>query len=244
MRTRKATRHALLPLLLAGCAQTVSGIPEVPMLHAPEAGLAPELPPYRLQVGDVIDVRLLLNPDLNEEVTVRPDGKISTAIAEGVTAYNRTPEELSAELRRDYATELQSPRLTVVVKSFAPTRVYVAGEVNAPGEFVTVGPDLTVVQAVARAGGVKLSGDTDRLFILRRGPNDTPQVYAVDYRGAIRGSDPGADVHLAPFDVVYVPRTGIYEAFAHFNQYLQQFVPVSWGFSYLVQPVVSNNNGH
>ncbi len=232
----------LLPLLsaLAGCAQTVDGMPAVPLLHSPEAGMAPELPTYRLQVGDVLDVRLLLNPDLNEEVTVRPDGRISTALAEGVTAYGRTPEELSAALRREYGRELRSPRVTVEVKSFAPTRVYVAGEVNAPGEFVTVGPDLTVVQAVARAGGLRLSADTDRIFILRRGPGDTPQVFAVAYRAAITGSDAGADVHLAPFDVVYVPRTGIYEAYAKFNQYLQQFVPVSWGFSYQVSPLVNN----
>ncbi len=232
----------LLCVGLLGCAQTVDGIPPAPQALAPVAGMAPELPPYRLQVGDVLSVRLLLNPDLDEDVTVRPDGRISTTLAEAVPAYGRTPEELSAELRRVYGRELRAPRLTVEVKSFAPTRIYVAGEVNAPGEFVTVGPDLTAVQAVARAGGVKLSADSDRLFILRRGPGDVPQVLAVDYRAAITGSDPRADVRLAPFDVLYVPRTGIYQVFTHFNQYLQQFVPVSWGFSYLVNPVVSNNS--
>jgi polysaccharide export outer membrane protein len=48
--------------------------------------------------------------------------------------------------------------------------------------------------------------------------------------------DPNADVRLAPFDVVYVPRTGISEVYRFVNEYLLQFVPVSWGFSYLVNP--------
>ena len=37
-------------------------------------------------------------------------------------------------------------------------------------------------------------------------------------------------------DVVYVPRTGIAEVYKYFNQYVQQFVPISWGFSYIVAP--------
>ncbi len=228
-------------VVLSGCAQTVAGLPRAPEVVAPQAGVAASIPPYRLQVGDVLGVRLLLNPELNEEVTVRPDGRISTVLAEGVVAYGRTPEELAAALRVDYGHELRAPRLSVEVRSFAPNRIYVAGEVNTPGEFITVGPNLTVLQAVARAGGAKLSGDLDRIFLVRRGPGDVPQVYSVDYRAAIRGADPAADVRLAPFDIVYVPRTGIYEFYTHFNQYLQQFVPVSWGFSYITSPLVGGH---
>lgn len=48
------------------------------------------------------------------------------------------------------------------------------------------------------------------------------------------GIDPTADVRLAPYDVVFVPRTSIAEFYVFFNQYLQQFIPVSWGFSYIL----------
>ena len=246
MTDRRPSRACALLLLagvlaVCGCAQTVSGLPAAPRSLVPQAGVAPDIPPYRLQVGDVLGVRLLLNPELNEEVTVRPDGRISTVLAEGVVAYGRTPEQLADELRGDYGRELRAPRLSVEVRSFAPNRIYVAGEVNTPGEFITIGPNLSVLQALARAGGVKLSADTDRIFLVRRGPGDVAQVYSVNYRAAIRGADPGADVRLAPFDIIYVPRTGVYEFYVHFNQYLQQFVPVSWGFSYLVSPLVGGH---
>ena len=144
-------------------------------------------------------------------------------------------------LRRDYAKELRAPRLSVEVRSFAPNRIYVAGEVNTPGEFITVGPNLSVLQALARAGGVKLSADSDRIFLVRRGPGDVAQVYAVSYRRAITGADRAPTSGSRRSTWLYVPRSGVYEFYTHFNQYLQQFVPVSWGFSYLVSPLVGGH---
>ena len=111
---------------LAACSM-VPNMPPAPMEPEPQTFTA-NLPPYRIQVGDVLDVRLLLNPELNEEVTVRPDGHVSTTAAEDALAYGRTPAELAATLRGIYGHELQNPRVSVEVKSFAPTRVYVAGD--------------------------------------------------------------------------------------------------------------------
>jgi polysaccharide export outer membrane protein len=233
---------AVICVFLSGCVSTKSGLPPLPVTPAPDSGLVKALPPYKVQVGDVLDIKLFLNPELNDEVTVRPDGMFSTAVAEDVPAYNHTPSEISGFLRDKYRSDLKDPRISVVLHSFAPNRVYVGGEVSNPGEFITVGPNLTVSQAVARAGGVKLSADRDLVFVLRRGPDDKPEVYSVDYMGIISGRNPAGDIKLAQYDVVYVPRTGIYDVFVYWNQFVQQFAPVSWGFSYNVNPVVSN--GH
>ena len=128
-----------------------------------------------------------------------------------------------------YAKELTNPRVTVEVRSFAPTRVYVGGEVNTPGEFITVGPTLTLSQAIARAGGTKLSSDETSVFIIRRGAGDKPEFLSVKWNALRHGNDPDADVRLAPYDVVYVPKLGIAEVYQFYNQYVQQFVePVVW----------------
>jgi polysaccharide biosynthesis/export protein len=219
---------------LASCTSTGS-MPMAPPVPAP-TGFVTNIPPYRIQVGDILDVRLLLNPELNEEVAVRPDGHISTTVASDELAYGRTIPELTTALQRDYSKDLHNPRLTVEVKSFAPTRIYVGGEVTTPGEYINVGPTLTLSQAIARAGGDKITGDTHTVFIIRRGTNDAPEFLATRYNAVIHGDDPTADVRLAPYDVVYVPKTGVAEVFTFFNQYVQQFVPISWGFSYLVNP--------
>jgi polysaccharide export outer membrane protein len=189
----------------------------------------------------VLEVRLLLNPELNEEVTVRPDGHISTTVVPDIVAVGLTPAELGTRLRRDYGKELQNPKLTVEVRNFAPTRVYVAGEVNSPGEFITVGPTLTLSQAIARAGGTKLSSDDTSVFVIRRGPGDRPQYFSVKWKALRQGLNPDADIRLAPYDVVYVPKMGVAEVYQFYNQYVEQFAHPSFGFSYLVNPSASGN---
>jgi len=240
-----AWRPAVLPatlalasgVALAGCSP-VPTLPPAPLEPPPSAYVA-NLPPYRIQVGDILEVRLMLNPELNEEVSVRPDGHISTTVVPDAVAYGRTPAELATALRGIYAHDLQNPRLSVVVKSFAPTRVYVAGEVNTPGEFVTVGPTLSLSQAMARAGGTKLSSDDTAVFIIRRGPSDKPEFLSTHWKAVRTGNDPAADIRLAPYDVVFVPKSGISEVYTWYNQYIGQFANPSFGFSYLVNPTAT-----
>jgi polysaccharide biosynthesis/export protein len=235
----RATWSWLLPAAigLAACSTAAtSSMPPAPPTPAFAMSTPAPPPPYRIQVGDILAVRLLLNPELDEEVTVRPDGRISTTVAHDELASGRTVPDLDRALDRDYVKQLQNPRVSVVVKSFAPSRIYVGGEVANPGEFVNVGPGLTVSQALTRAGGAKVSGDDDHVFIIRRGADDTPEFLSVRYGDIVHGRNPAADVRLAPYDVVYVPRTGVAEVYKFFNQYVQEFVPVSWGFSYAMGP--------
>ena len=232
---RTAQRLMVLSAVAAlPACSTIPRLPPAPPVPAPETGQVSALPPYRIQVGDVLQIRLLLNPELNEDVTVRPDGRISTTVAPDELAAGRTVPQLAGALRRDYSSQLQNPHITVVVRSFAPTRIFVGGEVANPGEFISVGPAPSLAEALSRAGGLRLSGDDASVFIIRRGPGNRPEFLSTRFDAVEHARDPNADVTLAPYDVVYVPRSGIAEVYRYFNQYVQQFVPISWGFSYLV----------
>ena len=230
-RKRKKFAGPTIACLLSGvcldaCTAPVA-LPPVERVSSPVAGEPDALPPYYLQVGDVLDLKFPLNPELNDEVTIRPDGMISTGYATDIPAYGHTVSQLTEELKTSYRKDLTDPHLSVIVRTFAPNRVYVAGEVNAPGEFITAGPNLTLSQAITRAGGVKFSANREKVFVLRRGPHDVPQAFMTDYFGVITGQDPQGDVRLAQYDVVYVSRTGIGDAYQVANQYVLQFVPVS-----------------
>ncbi len=242
-KARSAAKGLLVVLAVMGlcsCAQATRKMPAIPLEPTPQVGMVDTpLPAYRVQVGDLLGVRLQLNPELNEEIAVRPDGMISTTLAEDIPAYGRTPSQISAALRDSYKRTLRDPQLSVIVRSVAPNRIYVGGEVGSPGEFITIGPNLTISQAIARAGGVKLSADRARIFVIRRGPGDKPQAFKVEYLDIINGKHPEQDARLAQYDVLYVPRTGVYEVFTFWNQFVQQFVPVSWGFTYNANPQVS-----
>ncbi|MCB9988474.1 MAG: polysaccharide export protein [Rhodospirillales bacterium] len=216
-----------IALLLTGCAS--AKIAPAPRNIMPIAAIADELPPYRMQIGDVLEIKMLLNPELNEEVIIRPDGKISTAVAQNVLAFGLTPEELQDLLNERYTTHLSDPSVAVIVKTFAPARIYVMGEVNNPGEYLSEGLSMTLLQALALAGGVKNSADTNEIILLRRGSGEEPKAYFADYDAAISGAEPEADVRLAAYDVVFVPRTGIAEFHKYYEQYVQQFIRPSIG---------------
>jgi polysaccharide export outer membrane protein len=226
--------YALLPLValaISACGHLGFGLDEAPRGKLPVMPIDRDLPDYNIQVGDVLEIKMLLNPELEEELLVRPDGKVSTSVVQDVVAYGRTPSELQKELNSLYKEQLSNPDVAVIVKTFAPTRVYVLGEVESPGEYVSVGPNMTLLQALSRAGGVQNSAKIDEVVIIRRGATDEPQAYAANFKTASNGSDPGADVRLMAYDVVFVPRTAIAEAYL---TYVQQFVrpSVGLGFSY------------
>lgn len=227
-------------VLLNGCI-TQSNQPNLPSAPVTpvEMALSPlPLSPYYLQVGDVLDIKVMLNHELNDQVVVRPDGLVSTPIAYDISAYGHTPTQLQKALEKQYRKKFLHPHVAVIVRSFMPERVYVTGEVNSPGEFATVGPNLTLLQAIARAGGVKDDAGTDNIIILRRGESDKPVAFAANYMAATTGRDPASDVRLAPYDVVFVPRSGVGNIYLYFQEYFQQFVPdsASAGAYYQINP--------
>jgi polysaccharide export outer membrane protein len=216
---------------LSACSQ------DTPLPPPPAVGASSvtSFEPYRIQAGDVLAIRLLLNPDLSEDVVVRPDGHMSTTVVSDELAYGHTVPELTAALTHDYTSILRNPHLTVVLKTFSPVRIYVGGDVSKPGESITAGLNPTLSQAIVRAGGLT-SGHEDRVFIIRRGPNDVPQFYSARLRDVMRAHEPEADVRLAPYDVVYVPHNGSAEVHRFLDESFVQLAPVIWGFSYNVSP--------
>lgn len=224
----------LMMVTLTGCAQT--NYSEIPNLtpQSPVAPAANILPPYRVQVGDVLDIKLRLNPELDETVTVRPDGMISTSMFEDILVYDKTVKEVNDELKGLYGEELQDPQISTIVRSFAPTRVYVMGEVSNPGEFIVVGPPLTLTQAIARAGGTLNSANAEKVLILRRGSGEKSSMYVADYEGATQGGDPMKDVRLSPYDVVFVPKSGVALTYKAYQQYIQQYIGPTVGATYQI----------
>ena len=94
---------------------------------------------YRIQVGDQLDIKFFYNPELNEQVTVRPDGRISLQLVHEVMTAGLTPAELTGLLTKKYAAELKKPEVTVIVRSSGGHKIYVDGEVAKPGMFSLMG---------------------------------------------------------------------------------------------------------
>lgn len=212
--------------ILAGCASVTQPLPP-----PPQVGLGPPdtQPPYRLQPGDVIEVHILSNPELNEQVVVAPDNRVTFQFAPGLTVGGHSLQEVTDALNRAYHTTTPND-LQVVLRSQVGTRVYVTGEVQLPTEVIANG-QLSALSAISRAGGFKITAQRGEVVLMRRDQDNKPHLYALNLAAAMEGKDPMADVLLQPYDVIYVPRDRISNVSLVFER-IRTAIPFSVNYGY------------
>src|SRR4030042_6230584 len=140
-----------LCFFLQGC-QTIQPS-KTPLEMASETIVTPE-PKLILAPGDTLDFKFFNNPELNENQTIRPDGKISLQLIGEIMATAKSPEELRELLVKLYTPQLRRPEVTVIVRTLANRRVYVGGHVTHPG-LLELKPQMTALEAIIPAGGVE-----------------------------------------------------------------------------------------
>ena len=179
---------------------------------------------YVIQAGDVLDVKFAYDPNLNEQVIVRPDGKISLQLVEEITAEGKEPAALTKELSEEYAKVLREPKVTVIVREFSALKVYVGGEVYIPRMLPLTG-HMSALQAVLGAGGFKDQAKPASVIIVSKGTNNLPIARTVNLALVLAGDPKAEDPVLRPFDVVYVPKTFIAKANQFVDQYIRKMIP-------------------
>ncbi len=208
-----------------------------PVVKYPTPLIGPDVRPvqqtakeYSIQPGDQLDVRFYNNPELNEQVTVRPDGRISLQLAPEVIAAEKTPAELSRSLVQAYSSELREPKVTVIVRTFGSNKVYVGGEVGKPGMLNLTGA-LTVMQSITEAGGFLDTARKGEVVVIRKGEKK-PLIFTVNIEDVISGSDLTQDMNLRPYDIVFVPKLPIANIDLWVDQYIRRLIPIPFGFGF------------
>jgi protein involved in polysaccharide export with SLBB domain len=186
----------------------VSGSLHPQTVRAAEAGpsaKAQGLETYIIQTGDELDIKFFYNPDLNETIVVRPDGKISLQLIDEIHAAGLAPAELDQLLTKKYEPELKKPVITVFVKTFSPQRIFVGGEVSRQG-LIDYKVGMTALQAVIEAGGFLDTAKPEWTIVLRKGHDPVSKPKQINLSQDAFGKDNGADFVLRPDDIVYVPK--------------------------------------
>ena len=156
---------------------------------------------YRLGAGDKIRVEVYKDAQLTQSAQVRPDGKITLPLVGDIEATGKTPLELRDAITKALKEYMTNPVVAVIVVEATASTAYVLGEVAHPGAVTLQGP-VTVLQAIAMAGGLKDFADSKNIRILRKGPVGI-QTIAFNYKDAVKGV--GGQVYLRPGDTVIVP---------------------------------------
>jgi polysaccharide export outer membrane protein len=119
-----------------------------------------------------------------------------------VQAEGRTAGDLKSEITNKLKPMVEQPVVSVMVSEINAAKFYVLGEVAHPGAFPVRGR-VSVIQALALAGGPTEYANPRQVVVIRPGGNGKEQRYKVDAKEVLAGN--ARALPLEPGDTVYVP---------------------------------------
>jgi protein involved in polysaccharide export with SLBB domain len=180
-------------VLINGCSSSrPTPVEAAAVAGGASAGGAPleDISSYRLGPGDALRVNVFRHEDLSGEFTLDGDGYFALPLVGEVLGGGRTARQLESEIEGALKSGgyLIDPQVSIQVLNYRP--FYIIGEVNNPGSFEYVN-GMTVINAVALAGGFTYRADQDDI-VISRGGSSGPEIEAAP------------DTEVLPGDIIEV----------------------------------------
>ena len=172
-------------VLLAGAASAqVNTLRSADDKNAPQAAsrveLAPDADPYfkniyrdffehyKIGPADALAIRVVGQPEYSlEKVIVSPVGRVYHPLVGDVEVVGLTVTAATEKLRLALAEYIRDPRVSVSLLEANSAKVGVLGDVSHPGIVLMARP-MTVLEAIAAAGGVTDLGSKSNITLLRQ----------------------------------------------------------------------------
>ncbi len=159
---------------------------------------------YKIAPGDVLEISVYGEESLNrKDLVVRPDGKTSFPLVGDVQVGGLTTVQAKEALEQSLHEYIPSAVASVSVMQLGSLQYYVVGKVNKPGMYNVAKP-LTVLQALAMAGGLTTFAEESKIVILRNSGKETVHI-AFNYKKIKKGQKLEQNIILERGDVVVVP---------------------------------------
>jgi len=157
---------------------------------------------YVIGSSDVITVTVWKDQTLSGSLLVRPDGMISMPLLGDVPAAGRTPLQLADQIASQLKKYIQDPNVSVVLTQINSQKVYLLGEVAKKGP-IDMTPGMTLLEAIASAGGLTDYANAKKIYILRE-EGGRQQKIPVQYKKALKGNSE-LNLALKSGDTIVVP---------------------------------------
>lgn len=170
------------------------------------AGTTPTTPvsaEYRLVPGDKLRIEVYKDAQLSQSLQVRPDGKVTLPLVGDIAAAGRTSVELRDAIAGALEEYIAKPVVTVIVTETTPQVVYITGEVNKPGALALPAGQMSIIQAIAMAGGFTDFANKKDVRVLRKSSTGM-QTLRFNYKDAIDDESRREPLQLLPGDTVIV----------------------------------------
>jgi polysaccharide export outer membrane protein len=179
---------------------------------------------YIIGEGDTLHISVWQNPDLEQEVIVRPDGRISFPLVGDVPAAGLSITQLDQELTKRLKEYIRYPEVSISIKKLGGKKVIVLGQIKSPGVYSVTGA-RTILEAIGLAGGFTKDAVSSSVILIRGG-FEKPQAKRINLTRAIKRGDTRLNVPLESEDIVFVPKKFI----ANLNYFVSQILnPIAKG---------------
>ena len=165
-------------------------------------------PRYTLKKTDVINLTFPISPELNQTVTIQPDGYINLQSAGSIHVAGLTVPELVVAVKNAYAGILRDPIVDADLTDFQKPLFTVTGQVGKPGQY-ELRSDITVSQALAVAGGMTMLTAKTQVFLFHRTQQNWYEVKKVNLKDVLNGKNINEDMLIQAGDMIYVPENFI-----------------------------------
>jgi len=128
-----------------------------------------------LRPGDLLRVTIWREPDLSGDFQVNAQGTIVFPMLGERPVANMPLVQLREQLMREYLQQLRNPSITITPLR----RVNILGEVRSPGLY-PVDPTVSLLGALALAGGTMPEGDLHRVSLTRAGARVAERLSATE----------------------------------------------------------------
>jgi len=159
---------------------------------------------YVIGIDDVLAITVWKESDISRVVFVRPDGKISLPLIGEVKADGLTPGALQTLVATELRSFLYEPEVTVAVQEMRSQRFNMVGELNRPGTYQVSKP-MTVLDAIALAGGLRDFAKATKIYVLRLRPDGSRNRLPFNYKRAIKGDKEQGSLEVKARDTIVVP---------------------------------------
>jgi len=168
------------------------------------AAVRPHDNTYIIGDDDVLSINVWKEAEVSRTVPVRSDGKISLPLAGEVQASGQTPLQLEKLLAAKLQSFISEPEVTVIVTEIKSQKFNILGMVNKAGTFPLTS-SLTVLDAVALAGGFRDFAKQKSIYVLRKNPDGEESRLPFNYKEVIKGKNMAQNIRLQPGDTIVVP---------------------------------------
>jgi polysaccharide biosynthesis/export protein len=181
------------------------GAPAVPADPSPSGSAVPaHNDTYIIGADDVLSINVWKEQEVSRTVPVRSDGKISLPLAGEVQASGETPLQLEKILAAKLQSFISEPEVTVIVTEIKSQKFNILGLVSKPGTFPLTS-SLTVLDAIALAGGFRDFAKQKSIYILRKSPDGGESRLPFNYKEVIKGKNMEQNIRVQPGDTIVVP---------------------------------------